>query len=424
MVTIIASVFNCEKYISEMLESIIAQTYADWELIIIDDASTDSTWNIIRSYDDLRIKLFKNDENMGLTKNLNKALTLARGNYIARIDGDDVALPHRLERQVNYMESHPEVGLAGTWMQIVGRQAGILKSTLDSKRLNINLLFDAVMFHPSFMIRKSILDQYNIKYDESLKYAQDYNIEYRISQYADLGNIDDVLMKYRMHDAQVSVQKKEEQLSCANKTRKLILNNLGIDISDEKLLEWAKFCLADVQDPDNCRYIEEIKDKIIVANKQKNIYDKGLLEKILQCKYKMYAEACARNQNERCKKRDKNAELYQFLFMLIHAQQRGLKIDAVLDKMNIKTIAIYGCDNLGKVIFNALVGSEIEIKYGIDRNPQNNYIEEQMEIYTLEDELPLVDAIVVTAITFFEEIRDELSELTDMRVISLEELIQ
>lgn len=425
MVTIITSVYNCEKYISEMLESILAQTYTDWELIIIDDASTDNTWDILSSYDDARIKLLKNDENVGLTKNLNKGLSLARGNYIARIDGDDVALPYRLERQVDYMESHPDVGLVGTWMQIVGKQAGLLKSTLDAKRLNINLLFDAVVFHPSFMMRKSVLDKYHIKYDESLKYAQDYNMEYRISQYADLGNMDDVLVKYRIHDAQVSVQKNEEQLRCANKTRKLILNNLGINLSDEALAVWADFCLLRTKESDNCRYIREMIDKIITANRQKNVYDKRLLERTLQYKYTMYAELCAQNQNATAaKKRDKNGELYQFLFMLIHVQQNGLKIDAVLKKKNIKTIAIYGCDNLGKVLFDALAGSEIEVKYGIDRNPQTNYIEEQMEIYTLKDRLPLVDAIVVTAITAFGQIRDELTALTDMKVISLEELIQ
>lgn len=408
-----------------MLESILAQTYTDWEMIIVDDASTDNTWNILSSYDDVRIKLLKNDENMGLTRNLNKGLALARGNYIARIDGDDVALPNRLERQVNYMESHPNVGLAGTWMQAVGKKTGLLKSTLDPKRLNINLLFDAVIFHPSFMMRKSVLDKYHIKYDESLRYAQDYNIEYRISQYSDLGNMDDVLGKYRIHDGQISVQKKEEQIRCANKTRKLILNNLGIDITDEKMAVWSDFCMLHIRESNNCQYIREIIDKIIKANKQKKIYDKGILEEILQYKYKVYTEAYTQKHNALdVNRRDKNGELYQFLFMLIHAQQRGLKVDAVLNKLNIKSIAIYGCDNLGKVLLNALAGSEIEVKYGIDRNPQTNYMEEQMEIYTLKDQLPLVDAIVVTAITFFDQIRDELSVLTDMRVISFEELIQ
>lgn len=125
LVSVIASVYNCECYIKEMIDSVINQTMQEWEMILVDDASTDGTWNIISSYDDARIIIRRNNINKGLTYNLNVALSMCKGKYVIRIDGDDIACQDRFEKQVKYMEEHPSVVLSGGWMQAFGDANGI-----------------------------------------------------------------------------------------------------------------------------------------------------------------------------------------------------------------------------------------------------------------------------------------------------------
>ena len=112
--------YNAEKYINEAIDSILAQTFTDFEFIIIDDGSTDSTCAIVESYSDSRIRFFKNEHNLGVAATLNRGLDLARGEYIARMDADDISLPTRFEKQAAYMDSHPDVVVCGTGVECFG----------------------------------------------------------------------------------------------------------------------------------------------------------------------------------------------------------------------------------------------------------------------------------------------------------------
>ncbi len=126
MIFIANLVYNCEKYLKEAIESILNQTFSDFEFLIINDASIDNSDDIILSYKDERIKYVKNEENLGVSRTLNKGIQIARGTYIARMDSDDISITTRLERQYNFMTNHKEVGICGTWARIFGLQDGKL----------------------------------------------------------------------------------------------------------------------------------------------------------------------------------------------------------------------------------------------------------------------------------------------------------
>ncbi len=119
-VTVLMPVYNAEKYLKTAIESILKQTFSDFELLIINDGSTDGSEEIIRSFNDKRIRLFNNEQNLGIIKTLNKGLNLAKGEYIIRMDADDISLPDRLELQVKYMEENPGIGISGTQARIFG----------------------------------------------------------------------------------------------------------------------------------------------------------------------------------------------------------------------------------------------------------------------------------------------------------------
>lgn len=156
-VSIITSAFNCEQYLKEMLNSIITQTYKDWEMILFDDASDDDTWNVIEDITDARIIKIRNTNNVGLTKNLNRALEIAKGKYIVRMDADDIAAPDRIEKQVQFMEANEDVVLSGGWMQCFGGMHDISKTHLNDEDIRIDLIINTGIMHPTFIIRNSAM---------------------------------------------------------------------------------------------------------------------------------------------------------------------------------------------------------------------------------------------------------------------------
>lgn len=427
MVSIITSVYNSAEYISEMLDSILAQSYPDWELIIIDDASTDATWDIIMQYKDARIISVKNEKNLGLTVNLNKALSMAKGEYIIRIDGDDIAWIDRIMVQVRYMNENPDVAVAGCWMKMFGDKTGILQCSLDADRLKINLIFNAVLFHPTLIIRKSILDQYKIAYDTSLRYAQDYALEYEISKYAKIGSIDKILVDYRVHKKQISIEKQEKQLLCANKTRKKILEDLGVDLSDEELRCWSDFCLFQKNMSDD-KLVPHVIQKIIEKNRVECIYNEKMLERILIKKYDEYKNVCLKDVMTTQNIEEKNCKYYGtyiFMVMWMKALEDGLNIEKVLLKNDIHKIAIYGAGYIGKLLLDHLRTTAVSVQYGIDKNIEYNFMDRELLIYSPDyDELPEVDAVIVTPFYIFESIRESLKTQNVNRIISIETILE
>ncbi|OXB16131.1 glycosyltransferase family 2 protein [Flavobacterium reichenbachii] len=225
-VSVLLPVYNCEDYIKETIDSVLTQTFPDFELIIIDDCSTDNTVEIIEKYDDSRIKFIRKEKNSGYTDSLNFGIGVANGEYIARLDGDDICAETRFEKQVNFLDSNPEIILCGTAIQIIGTN-DILKHPRTHEEIKIKLCFGTAFCHPSVMVRKKVLEEN--KYDKNFEPAEDYELWTRLAFKGRLANIDEVLLFYRIHSNQVSNTKKEIQHNAASACRKRMLNKLDLE---------------------------------------------------------------------------------------------------------------------------------------------------------------------------------------------------
>ncbi|MCX7985371.1 MAG: glycosyltransferase [Bacteroidales bacterium] len=270
MVSVVMPVYNASQYLKESIESILHQTYTNFEFIILDDASTDNSLAIISSYNDKRIILVKNETNKGITQTLNIGLSISKGKYIARMDADDISLPYRLEKQVQFLENNFEYGLVGGYMQLMPTEK-IVTVPNDDESLRVHMLFHNPFVHPSIMIRKSILDNFRLKYDETLPAAQDEDLWFSIAKYAKISNLPEVLIKYRIHQNQISIAKRKIQIESSRqvKIRKALYFFPSIPNFDPSL--YGKWIFSEEEDNftlDDFQRIQEWSYYIIKQNKK------------------------------------------------------------------------------------------------------------------------------------------------------------
>jgi glycosyltransferase involved in cell wall biosynthesis len=223
-ISVLMPVYNSEKHIAEAIQSILNQTFTDYEFIIINDGSTDKTVEIIREYDDPRIKLIDNTKNQGLIAVLNQGIDLAQGEYIARMDADDISLPTRFEKQIAFMDVHPDVGVLGTWVL----KFGDCKNHIRKRKKKVGLwqlVTCAIVVHPTTMLRKSLFDKYNLRYDPEYVACEDYDLWARASRYTTIANLQEVLLHYRWHTSNVSKIHRQIQKENASRVRRNILKS-------------------------------------------------------------------------------------------------------------------------------------------------------------------------------------------------------
>ncbi len=223
------SVYNDERYVRESIDGILRQTFADLEFIIIDDGSTDGTSEVISGYDDPRITILENDQNIGLTRSLNRGLNEARGEFIARQDADDVSEPERLEKQLAFMEDHPDVGILGTYCHLIDDRGGVLRTAkvpLEDLNIRWQCLIGNPFFHPAIMLRRGILRENSLTYDESFRTAQDYDFFSRVLMHANGANLASPLVRRRIHGATIS--RVQGALQSSDHTRIALRRIVGI----------------------------------------------------------------------------------------------------------------------------------------------------------------------------------------------------
>ena len=239
-VSVVMPVYNGEKYLYEAIESILKQTYQNFEFLIIDDGSSDTSFEIIKSFSDYRIHLLRNNDNMGIVYSLNRGIANSRGKYIVRMDCDDISLPIRIETQVNFMENNPGVGICGSSIEIFGDniKPKLRRFEKNSIQNKANLLFFPVVAHPSVIMRKSLFKDFNLKYRSEFKNAEDYVLWVEASNYVPISNINKPLLKYRIVGNSVSRSANRDWSSRYNIHRqiyKLYFSQLGISLSEQEL---------------------------------------------------------------------------------------------------------------------------------------------------------------------------------------------
>lgn len=194
-------VYNAEKFLRIAIDSILNQTFKDFEFIILNDGSTDSSLEIIRSYHDSRIKLIHNEVNMGYCAKLNEGLEAASGKYIARMDNDDISLAQRFERQVAFLESNEEFGLCCCNAAVIDDNGILINSKMfpkDEAPLEWQMLWTNPVAHPTVMYRKELVDKHQLVYDNDMYPADDYDLWCKMGAITRLYRLDDVLFKYRV----------------------------------------------------------------------------------------------------------------------------------------------------------------------------------------------------------------------------------
>ncbi|MGV1717174.1 glycosyltransferase family 2 protein [Vibrio furnissii] len=229
LVSVVMPVYNSELYLEKAIESVLSQSYSNFELLIIDDGSTDNSISIVNSFKDKRIKLYSNGQNKGLIYTLNYAINLCRGEFVARMDADDICLADRFLKQINYLQKNTDVGLCGMHAFPIGnvslksRIFNIITDSFSPPTFNDDILishiFECRIIHPTVMIRKSIFDS-GFRYDMEAIHAEDYDLWVRISSKFKLGNIPDLGVNYRIHNDSVSHKYKEQQILKSLPSRK------------------------------------------------------------------------------------------------------------------------------------------------------------------------------------------------------------
>lgn len=203
-ISIVISAYNAEKYIADCIESILEQTFSDFELIIVDDGSEDRTLEISAKYNDSRLNLISSDHNF--IKSLNTGISLARGKYIARMDADDTMIPNRLELQYHYMEENSSVDICGGWMDTFGNNSRLKKFPLNHEEIIPSLLLYNCIANPSTIIRKESLKRFSLYpniYKQEFIYAEDYRLWVDLAMKGlRFANIPQVLVKYRLSETQ------------------------------------------------------------------------------------------------------------------------------------------------------------------------------------------------------------------------------
>lgn len=231
--TVLMPLFNAERYIREAVESILHQNWRDFELLVIDDGSTDRGPEIVASMKDERITLLRNSGNLGVAATLNRGLELARGRYIARMDADDISLPDRLERQVLFMDQHPEIGISGGWVRLFG--GGEIPYTCrvpgDSREVAAYMLFENSLWHVTAIMRREAMETACLKYDPLFSRSEDYDLWTRAGQHYRLANLERVLVKVRRHKKSVTRSNWEEMTQQTETIQDRLLKKIGLQLT-------------------------------------------------------------------------------------------------------------------------------------------------------------------------------------------------
>lgn len=274
-ITVLMPVYNGETYLREAIDSILNQTYTDFEFLIINDGSSDATVSIIQEYTDSRIRLVHNEKNMGLIATLNKGFELARGKYIARMDADDISLPERLEKQIDFMENNPEIGICGTWFDTFDKTGltGGARYAENHDEICLKHLYQIHLSHGTAIIRKTVIDNLGLRFDPDFAHAEDYELFTRMSSHTRLANLQFVGYKVRHHENEVSKKYNLIQAENSKRIRLREFKKLGLEISPEQLHSYSSLAhheyLSIKEKPEE---IERMLSAMVEANQKSMVF--------------------------------------------------------------------------------------------------------------------------------------------------------
>ncbi len=233
VLSVVLPCYNAAEFLQESITSVLNQTFTDFELLIIDDGSIDGSLEIISIQIDPRIKVIRNEKNLGLIKTLNAGIAAAKGKYIARMDADDVSRSERFEKQISFLEKNLNVGVCGTWMYMIHNKKVYKHRYLTSDSIKSALVFNNPIVHPSVMMRKDLFNNTEA-YDPAFLHGEDYALWISLLGKTDFAVLDEPLIEYRAHADQVSRLFNSTQRDSVKKAQESIFDYLGIKTNEEE----------------------------------------------------------------------------------------------------------------------------------------------------------------------------------------------
>ena len=279
-VTVFMAVFNGEKYIGEAIQSVLGQSYTDFEIIVINDGSTDATLDIIEMFDDTRIRLLHNDGNKGLTFTRNRGAMEARGKYFATLDSDDLAMPDRLRTQVQYMEANPNVAICGgqaLWIDAYGNALKPYKVSVG-ENLSHLLVFHNVFINSTLMMKTETIRELG-GYRE-LAPAEDYDLSFRIGLTHQVTNLKHIFVKYRVHENNISTVQSEKLKNAERSIIENIHSSMSVPLDAALINAHQNILHHDFKSTD----VNEFKELLIAlwtSNALNAIYPKLAFDKLI-----------------------------------------------------------------------------------------------------------------------------------------------
>lgn len=283
-ITILMSVYNARLFLDRAIDSILRQTFRDFEYLIIDDGSTDDSSIILNTYAsrDARIRLFRNDRNMGLVASLNRGLHEARGELIARMDADDSSRPDRLARQVAFLERHPDIGICGGQiLKHVGHRTHPGRYPLSPGECAVTLLFQHCFAHPTVMMRRAMLRQHGFLYDERFRQTEDYDLWSRMLDRVQGGNLPQVVLDYYCHSNQESGTNYPVVAQRRDQIRGRVVRKLIPDASPDDLA--LHYQIGFPQDPFDLDLLDRAERwllRLVDANRSIHRYDEPAMRRV------------------------------------------------------------------------------------------------------------------------------------------------
>lgn len=299
-ISCILPLYNQARFVGEAVTSVLAQTEGDFELIVIDDGSTDDSAEIVAAFNDHRITLLRNSSNIGTTGALNIGLQVAKGAYLARMDADDVSLPHRFALQRSFMEENNHIAVCGSHVMTIGARSEVVRRPLGAAAIKCFLLAGPPFSHASVMMRRSVLERWNLQYDEIYRTAQDYDLWLRLLSVADGWNLNEVLLKHRLHADQISLTRSDEQSRNADAIRRRVLSMIGIAVSDHDLDRHTRLFRQQLEPGgDNLCWAEGWLTTIAARNSACGLFDCQALEAFLNETLDAFRQTCRRDGTAR-----------------------------------------------------------------------------------------------------------------------------
>jgi methyltransferase type 12 len=238
LVSIVMPIYNSETYLDEAILSIIHQTYQNWELLVINEfGSNEEGKRIINRYAaiDSRIRLIQNSKRLGIAESLNEGLRQAKGEYIARMDGDDISLPKRIEKQVEFMEENNDILLCGVQVEVFGSEKWDWKLETDPARIRTDALFYSPCVHPTIFFRREVIYKYNVFYNKEYKASEDYDFFTRVLEFGEIANLKEVLFKYRLYGTNATYINNNIGFKIYSDVMERQFHKLGIDFSRQEV---------------------------------------------------------------------------------------------------------------------------------------------------------------------------------------------